>query len=317
MTISSRPFRDDADFLRLRALAVETYPITGPGWNWDIRRWDGARYYNVTPALDPSWLDTIRLWETDAGRLVGAVNADGPGMFYLQLHPDFREVEEEMIIWAEGALAAGERNGSGHEIQTEVYEYDRPRQRILQQRGFVCLPGSSVFRKLRLGAKALPVVNLEAGYRLRMIDPGDWQDCQRLADLLNAAFNRSFHAAGEFATFAKYASSVRADLHWVAEAPDGSFGAHVGIILDEANRRGLFEPVCTHPAHRRKGLAQNLMFEGLQRLRAAGAEEVTVETGDMLAANALYDTIGFTEVYLSHTWRKTIAPQITQPASAR
>jgi ribosomal protein S18 acetylase RimI-like enzyme len=201
----------------------------------------------------------------------------------------------------------GGKDGLGREIATDVFEYDQPRRRLLERRGYVCLPEYSVFRKLHLGEQALPVVTLAAGYRLRTIDSEDWQDCQRLADLLNAAFNRSFHAAGEYATFAKFAPSARADLHLVAEAPDGSFGAHVGVIYDEANRRGLFEPVCTHPAHRRKNLAQSLMFEGLQRLRAVGAREVTVETGDMLPANALYDTIGFTEVYLAHTWRKTSA----------
>lgn len=302
--IQSRPFRDEDDFWRIRSLAVETYALSGPGWNWDIRRWDGARFYDPDPRLKPDWQRTIRLWETVTGRLAGAVNADGPGLFFLQLHPDYRELEEEMIAWAEEALSVKLENGIGRQIETEVFEYDRPRQRILERCGYVCQPGSSVFRKMRLGSRELPAVNLAAGYRLRELHGADWQDCQRLADLLNAAFNRSFHQPGEFSSFSKYAPSVREDLHLVAEAPDGSFGAHVGVIYDEANRRGLFEPVCTHPAHRRKNLAQSLMFEGLHRLKALDACEVTVETGDMIPANALYDTIGFTEVYLGHTWRK-------------
>jgi hypothetical protein len=46
------------------------------------------------------------------------------------------------------------------------------------------------------------------------------------------------------------------------------------------------------------------MLEGLHCLRAIGAAEVTVCTGDADPANALYDSVGFTECYWGHFWRK-------------
>jgi ribosomal protein S18 acetylase RimI-like enzyme len=300
----SRPFRDDADFWRIRDLAIETYPITGPGWNWDIRRWDGSRFYEENPVLNPDWQRTIRLWETAGGQLAGAINGYGRGLFYLQLHPDFRAIEEEMIAWAEEVFAVSAPDAQQREIHIEVYEYDAPRLRILRRRGYEKLPEVGVFRKMRLGNQPLPVVRMAEGYRLRPIRHEDLEDCQRLADLLNAAFNRTFHTAGEFYQFARLAPSYRQDLHLVAEAPDGAFAAHVAAIYDEANRRALYEPVCTHPLHRCKSLAQSLMFECLHRLKAIGAHEVTVETGDAEPANALYDSIGFTEVYKSYVWRR-------------
>ena len=101
-----------------------------------------------------------------------------------------------------------------------------------------------------------------------------------------------------------HAPLFRKDLHLVAVAPDGSFAAHVGMTYDEANRRGLYEPVCTHPDHRRHGLAQALMFEGMHRIKALGARQLTVETGDALAANRLYESLGFTEAYQAYPWRK-------------
>jgi ribosomal protein S18 acetylase RimI-like enzyme len=304
LDLVSRPLRDDADFWRIRDLSIETYPITGPGWNWDIRRWDGSRFYEENPVLNPDWQRTIRLWETGDGRLAGAVNGYRSGLFYLQLHPDFREIEEEMIAWAESALAVQDPDGRHRQIHTEVYEYDAPRLQILERRGYEKLPEVGVFRKLRFGDRPLPEVRMAEGYLLRPVRHEDREDCQRLADLLNAAFNRSFHNAGEFYHFACLAPSYRQDLHLVAEAPDGTFAAHVASIYDEANRRALYEPVCTHPLHRRKFLAQSLMFACLQRLKAIGAREVTVETGDAEPANALYDTIGFTEIYKSYLWRK-------------
>lgn len=128
----------------------------------------------------------------------------------------------------------------------------------------------------------------------------------RVAALLNAAFGRSVHTAAEYRVFATRSPSFRHDLNLVAEAPDGSFAAHAGLTLDEANRHGIIEPVCTHPDHRRHGLAQALMLDGLRRLRDLGAATCDVETGDMVPANALYRSLGFTEEYRGHRWRRDL-----------
>jgi ribosomal protein S18 acetylase RimI-like enzyme len=83
----------------------------------------------------------------------------------------------------------------------------------------------------------------------------------------------------------------------VAEATGGAPAAYVGVCWDEPNRLGIFEPVCTHPDHLRRGLARSLMQRGLALLHRRGARSVMVETGDQEAANALYDGLGFTEAY--------------------
>ena len=87
-------------------------------------------------------------------------------------------------------------------------------------------------------------------------------------------------------------------------AADGAFAAYVGIPYDERNELGIFEPVCTHPGHLRKGLARALMQEGLLRLDALGARQAMVDTGDMVPANRLYEAIGFSETCRGLYWRK-------------
>ncbi len=79
----------------------------------------------------------------------------------------------------------------------------------------------------------------------------------------------------------------------------------MGITFDERNRAGIVEPVCTHPDHRRKGLAIELIREGLRRLEERGAETVWVDTGLHMDANALYERAGFDEPFVAHTWRFT------------
>lgn len=299
-----RPYRDQNDFWRVRNLLIETYPITPPDFNWEIRRWDGWHTHGEKP-IDPAELSQrICLWETDSGQLVGAVHPEGRGDAHLQLHPDYRHlIEEAMIVWAEENLAVAV--DEGRRLDIFVYEYDAPRIRLMSQRGFEKTPWWGMMRRMRLGSKPLPTPVLADGYLLRSTGPSD-DDHQRVADVLNAGFNRSIHTAAEFKRFTLESPSYRHDLNLVAVAPDGVFAALVGVTYDEANRRGIFEPVCTHPDHRRRGLAQTLMFEGLHRLKALGAAVVYVGTGDMEAANALYESVGFTEAYRGYTWRKVL-----------
>jgi ribosomal protein S18 acetylase RimI-like enzyme len=305
-SIASRPLSGDADWWRLRGLLVETVPLTPPCFNWDVRRLDGKRFYDPTPDQNLRWQTQVQLWESTDGRLAGAVNHEGRGDAHIQIHPDFRFLEEEMIAWAEAELAAPTADGSHRTIEMVVYEYDVHRQRLLARHGWERTPEWGYTRHMRLRAWPLVQPEMAEGYTLRTTEPEDLADCRQVAALLNAAFNRTFHNAEEYQTFARLAPCFRRDLDLVAVAPDGEFAAYVGVPYDDANRRGIFEPVCTHPNHRRKGLAQALMHEGLLRLRTLGAVDATVDTGEMEAANALYTSIGFTEAYKGYSWRKTL-----------
>jgi len=300
----SRPYAGDADFWRVRALLLETYPITPTEWNWEIRRWDGHRFHRAPsdPQLGEEY--PACLWETTDGRLVAAAHDDGGGEAALQLHPDFRHLEEEMVAWVETNLAAAGQDGVHRRLQVYAHDYDSPRRRLLARRGYEPVEGTGVMRRLRLGQRPLPEPGEVSGYLLRPTRLGDGGEYGRLADLLNAGFGRTFHTAAEYRNFVEGSPSFRHDLNLIAEAPGGSFAAHVGLTYDEVNRRAIVEPVVTRPDHRRRGLARALMLEGCRRVRALGATDVYVGTGDAVAANELYEAVGFTEAYVGRTWRK-------------
>lgn len=305
-TFTVRPYDFDRDFWPVRNLLSETFPITGLGFNWEVRHWDGNHYHDSDPVTAGSWRGKITVWEDADGRLVGAAHDAGTlGYPQLQIHPDYRaELEPDMIAWSEDHLAGTTEDGQRFAAFT-VYEYDFPRRSLLEARGYEKTPDSWVHRRMVLGERPLPPMALAAGYTLRTLDPADPDACDRLAALLNAAFNRTFHQGADVARFGRHAPCFRQDLHLVAVAPDGSFAAHVGTIYDEPNRRALYEPVCTHPDHRRHGLAQSLMREGMRRVQALGGRQITVETGDAVPANRLYESLGFTEAYQAYLWHKT------------
>ena len=306
-SITSRSFQiaSEDDFWRARQLLIDLYPITGQGFCWEIRRWDGQRFHSDDAQLNPDWTRTIHLWETAAGQLIGMVHPEGgQGDAYFEIHPDYRSrIEDEMITWAEANLAAPDQTGKPR-LETFVFEHDAPRQQVLAQHGFTKASDfGGVMRHLRIGEQPLPPVEIAPGYTLRETR-SEQADYERMAALLNAAFNRNIHTAREYENFVLKAPCFRHDLNLVAEAPDGSFAAHVGMAYEPMNRWSIFEPVCTHPDHQRKGLARSLMFEGLHRLKAVGAQHVHVDTGSGAGQNAFYNTIGFTEAYVGYYWTK-------------
>jgi predicted N-acetyltransferase YhbS len=292
----------------VRNLMIETYRITPTGFNWDIRHWDGWRFHGENGDWNPEWAKQIHLWETEDtrgnSRLVGVVHPESTGDAFFELHPDYRHLEKDMVAWAEQNLTTLTSDKLQRQLQIFAFEYDAPRRRLLEERGYEKMPWSGVMWRLRFGERPLPEPEIAAGYMLRTTLAGNDADYQRAADVLNAGFNRTFHTAQEYRTFTGMSPSYRRDLDLVAVAPDGSFAALVAMAYDEINQFGIFEPVCTHPDHRRKGLARALMFEGMQRLRLLGATDVYVATGDAVPANQLYAAVDFTEVYTGYIWRK-------------
>jgi len=297
--------RDDDDFWSIRDLLIETYPITPTGWNWEIRRWDGWRFHHPDPAWQERWEQQVCLWEDGSGRALGVVHPGGSGGdAHLQLHPGHRHLEAEMLEWAEGHLAAPGTDGVNG-VEVFAFDYDSPRVRLLQELGYEQTPLGGVTRRLRFGHRPIPGPEIAPGYVMRTTRPDD-ADFRAVAALFNAAFRRATHTAEESRAFREHSPSFDFDLELVAEASDGALAALVGVTYDEENRRGIFEPVCTHPDHLRHGLALALMHEGQIRLEALGAADAYVDTGDDEAPNRLYERAGFTEAYRGRVWRKAL-----------
>ncbi|MCC6613721.1 MAG: GNAT family N-acetyltransferase [Anaerolineae bacterium] len=300
--VVSRPFEGEEDFWRVRDFLIATYPVTPVGYNWEIRRWDGWRFHREATDITPEWSERLHLWQTADGQLVGLAHPEYEGSAFFEIDPDYRYLEAEMIEWAETHLAVAQANSAARVLHLDVMDYDAARQRLLIERGYEQTPYRFSARHLRFGKRPLPQSEIAPGYHLRCTEDNDL-DFQRMADVLNAGFKRNIHTAAEYRSFVTGSPSFEHELNLVAEAADGSFAAHVGLTYDAANRRGIVEPVCTSPDHRRKGLARALMIEGLQRLRARGATDVTLGAGDSEAASALYDAVGFNEAYGGHVWR--------------
>jgi ribosomal protein S18 acetylase RimI-like enzyme len=297
--IGDRPYRGADDFWPIRGFLAELYPISPPGVPWDVRRWDGSYCHSDPPGLDETRAARTRVWETSGGRIVALAMCEGGRQIHPQAHPEYRELLGEVIRWSEDAAAAAGIDP----VLLHVWEHDAATRRIVESRGYRRTEGWEILRSLRFGEEPLPEPSLPQGYVMRPTR-NDEADHAAIAALLNAAFGRDFHHSGELRNFQATAPSFRRALDLVAAGPDGSLAAYAAVCWDSANSRGVFEPVCTHPEHRERGLAKALMLEGMRRARAMGARVIDVGTGDMDPANALYASLPFAEVYRGRLWEK-------------
>lgn len=136
-----------------------------------------------------------------------------------------------------------------------------------------------------------PAPRLADGYRVRSM--AGRQEIPARVEVHRAAFAPSRLSSEKYdrlATMPHY----RFEHDLVVEAPDGSFAAFAMAWWDPVGRTGEFEPVGTHPAHRRRGLARALLVHGLRRFRELGATTVQVYSDAANAASeALYEAVGF------------------------
>jgi len=302
--MKNRPLQGEPDALRLNQFLIDTYALLGQPFNWEPRRWEGS-YWCVsdTNRTDPTWGAHTQLWETADGQIVGAAVPDGPGDVAIQIHPHYRALEEEILDWAETHIAQTLENGR-RELIAWAFDWDTERQARLQRRGHT--PRSEWFwhNRGRTVSDPVPALPTPEGYIIRSVCPTD-ADVERWVTCTNTTFGQSY-TPEYHRNFQLYSPSHNYDLHLVAEAPDGPFAAFAGLTVDVHNRYAVFEPVGTHPAHRRKGLARFLMFEGIRRLQALDTTDIVyVANWGTSDAGKLYASVGLELEATITAWVKT------------
>jgi mycothiol synthase len=301
-----RPLQGEADALRLNQLLIDSFAIIGREFNWETRRWEGSFYRMTdTERTDPTYGAGAHIWETGAGELVGAAIPDshGPGDLALQIHPHYRALEDEILAWAEEHIAETTEDGQ-RTLKTWVFDWDTERQERLTRRGYIRNPEWFWHSRRRRISDPVDLRPVPEGYTIRSVQPCEadvlgWVHCTNL--VFGNTFEPAYHR-----NFQRYSPSHNYDLHIIAEAPDGSFVAFAGLTVDTANRNAVFEPVGTHPDHRRKGLARQVMSEGLRRLQTLGtADVVYVMNWGPAGSGHLYAAMGLEHYTTTFAWVKT------------
>jgi mycothiol synthase len=305
MDIQARPYAGDEDIEAISRFLLDTYVLNQTLHNWEPRQWQGSIYHRddaESTQYRARLPELVRIWQAPAGQIVGVTTHEFDGGVFLQIHPEYRHIEADMLDWAEAHLAQVDESGSTW-LEVRVYDYDQYRTELLRRRGYT---QTGQYENLRRRSMTLPIPDIPVpdGYIVRTMRHHP-EDRQHLAALLNAAFRRDFHSAEEYRNF-QSAPIYRAEFDIVVEAPDGALVANAGFTVYENESFALIEPVCTHPDHQNKGLARAAIAEGLRRVQATGIKTTYIGAWySNMAANHIYEQMGLTHPVRSYCWRKT------------
>jgi ribosomal protein S18 acetylase RimI-like enzyme len=283
--------------------------------------WTRARpFVNATPG-DLEWWIAGAAPGTDFGRLVH-LWTDGPDVLaYGWLSPpgslDWQQraglpadvraaLVDATLAWASEAtssIARSDGSAPPATLETWAMDADVELAGLLAERGWV--PSDEpyythFYRRLDTPIDDVPA--LPDGYRLRHVRLPE--DAAARVEVHRAAFAPSRMTLEKYATLAgmpRYAEE--GDL--VVEAPDGSLAAFAMVWWSPDAGVGEFEPVGTHPDHRRRGLGRAVNLAGLHRLRDLGAIDALVFSRTTNAASeGLYRSVGFEAITHHRSWTR-------------
>ncbi|MCA9912963.1 MAG: GNAT family N-acetyltransferase [Anaerolineae bacterium] len=297
MTIVARNYHEVDDLDRVRNLLIVTQQLNWTRHNWSLHQWESWRY--LRDDLDSFPTEQIRLWETDSGELVAVAHSHDPGEIVIQIHPDYREIEPEVLAWAQAELATRAPIGN-RVLQTWVYDYDDYRQMLLAQQRFrrQRRHRNHRWRSLRAPVEA-PYI--PEGYALREVRQTEAEDAL-IAELLSYC-QEAPPSAAALANF-RVSPNYQSHLHLVIEDEGGEVVSHCSALMNATSHDAQITPACTHPEHRLQGLATALLFELLRRLRTAGVQRAYVISGDGHQINNMYEKVGFRDFHREYLWYK-------------
>jgi len=308
--------------MRIREFLIDTFALYQRPFNWLIDRWNFCRYhvvplhtyYNLSyfgvpththrPFRDerPFWEKTIGVWENEHDDIVGVVHSENeePGEAWVQIHPDYTFLYEEMVTYIEAHLA--DRVGNTGYVKLYV-NAGSELEEIARARGY---------RKLKDGAPHLeytiaepPAPRLPDGFVIRSVLDEDDVDKRRMAKAIafGAHYGPSDWPPASAFREMQQAPDYREDLDLFVVAPNGDYASFCTIWIDERNRYGNFEPVGTQVEYQRMGLGRALLTEGFRRMAQYG-----VTRSFMDSPNPFYRKVGFKETpYSYHAWIKYFA----------
>lgn len=294
--ITQRLLQDETDYAAMRDLLIAAGAdplLRGYCTIGDLDWWRSTH-------ADPAHIHKASLWFVD-GELAGFIwpsdnSAD------LLVHPAHRDIEAAMLNWAEAHLAAADGDDAPH-ATTWAMTQDATRVKLLEANGHHRTEASLTWHTADL-SRTIPAPDLPDGFTLRAF-AGE-EEIEARVEVHRSAFHPS-RMTVEKHRRVMASPTYRQAFDLLAVAADGSLAAYCIVWYDEANRFGVFEPVGTHQAFRRLGLAKAVLHHGQRRLQETSATHAHVlAAGDNAASKALYLAAGFAVTDRVYEWRKCI-----------
>lgn len=309
MQYAIRACQCDDDYWRIRAFLRDVFLRNQRlELSWQVARLDYWRYFGNEHLEHYPLHEAVTFLETSDGRIAGVVTPESRGQAYLLVDPDLRtlELEKLMLDTAETHLAEPDENGK-RQLTVWATRHDDLRAGMLRAGGYTLGDWPEVQYGRSLGVP-IPAPVPVPGYTIRSL--GERSElparCWTSWRVFHPDEPDANYRGWEWYPSIQHCPLYRRDLDLVAATDDGEIAAFTTVWYDDVTRTGYFEPVGTSPAHQRKGLARQVMYEGLRRLKALGGVHATV-AGYSEAANALYASVMGPSVSCLERWHRTLS----------
>lgn len=290
-----RPYRDRDDFLKMRDVLIEARACANDSRAVHLGDLNWWLYY-ILPSRGFKPENIVWLWE-EGGQVNGFVLVTpDEALFDLFVHPSIHGTAEHAVMLAWSIECAGRlsREYGESPVGTEwVCDDDAATIRLLEAHGFFRSASSGEDYMVRELAD-VPDVTPPDGYRFAAMDDEALLDSRAEAHRL--AFSPGSRMTAERYTAFRAAPDYRPELDTLILGPDGRVAAFAMCWVDDRNRIAEFEPVGVHPDSQRQGLGHAVLYEGMHRMRQAGADRALVyvaQTGHP-ELQTFYRSAGFT-----------------------
>jgi len=297
MPVSSRGYRHEDDFQAVMSFLRDTYSETG-----SLHNWLPPRFENSAKGM----ASDTRIWETcgERGpRILAAATPEDKFRYFIQVHPDYNFLEEEVIQWIEGHSLAQRSEAGELKLSVVALEGNPAREAVLRRRGYQKGARYGILRLRDVDAPT-PGHRVPEGFEVRSVRPRDFDE---IAKCIRAVFGHGEWFTGDVLDETSQASFYHEDLDLVAVNWEGKIVSFCTFRLDDPSGVTELEPMGTLPEYRGRGLAKALLSEGIRRLEKYDPTLLYIGgAADNPAANRLYDVMGFTTRYDYYFWHKVL-----------
>jgi GNAT superfamily N-acetyltransferase len=234
--------------------------------------------------------------------VVAVANSENPDeQAFLHVHPSHRDLESELLEWAETNIATVKAGRDRAELVVWAIDGDTIREQLLRDRGHV-RQDLQEFLLLRDLDHDPPSTPLPKGYTIHtVLDPVDLDE---KISCMSSAFQSEPYPREIYETM-QSAPSYHPEFDLFTRDVNGAISSFCIIWVDDELDVAYFEPVGTDPDHQRRGLGTATLNEGLLRLRSFGVKKAYVgASGDW--RGAFYGAAGFHAGVAFRPWRKRL-----------
>ena len=297
MTYTFQPYsHSQQEFAEICELINETYLRDHRPRNWRLallENWNMASRF-----LEPKdyFIDRVRLWRDQNGQLAGFI-IKGNRLVHPQTRSNDPTLLGVILAWAEENWAS-----PGGEVSVMAYDWDTRRQTALIQNGY---EPQRVIEDVRIYDlnEPYPEPALPVGFRISSV--ADEGDPKARVDLENAIWDVQLDEAW----YRGKSSSPHyfPNLDLMVISPEGQPAAASLIWPYPETGAGEIDPLGTHPAFRRLGLARAILLESFKRMQALELNLAYIASdSENHAVNALYASLNPIETYQGIVYSKKV-----------